>query len=282
MYDMELKGRSQFRQTGCNRKLVVAYDGTGYKGFQLQKDQPTIQGAIESALARILSGKVRIYGASRTDAGVHALGQVANFRTESPIRCHQLQCALNAVMPDAIRIRSVENVDDRFHARYSALSKRYRYRLYTGKVVPPFEHRYVCHVPGLPPSAIDMMDQAAGRLVGMTDMACFMSAGSPVRETRREVFMSRVLSVGEEAHFVVEATGFLRHSVRTMVDTLLRIGRGRLTIEDLDKIVRSGRREKSGPPAPAKGLFLEDVAYSGSGSPKTDEDIRSDAPDLHD
>lgn len=247
-----------------NVKLTIAYDGTEFHGWQIQSSKPTIQGAITEVLRRVTEEAIVLHGAGRTDAGVHALGQVAHFKTRSELSPAEFQRALNALLPPAIRIVAAEEVGPDFHARWQSLSKTYRYRIYRGRVVPPTEWRYVLHYPF--PLDLDPMRQACGLFVGTHDFTSFAaSAGSEEedqeRTSVREIFETQLSEAGEELHFTVRGKSFLRYMVRKMVGTLLDVGRGRLQPADITRLYELRDRSKSGPTVPAQGLWMVSVEY---------------------
>jgi tRNA pseudouridine38-40 synthase len=231
-------------------KITIAYDGTDFHGWQIQSsDKPTIQGEISSVLRRLTQENVMLNGAGRTDAGVHALGQVASFRTQSGLSAGEFQRALNALLPASIRIVGAEEVGPDFHARWSALEKIYRYRLYRGKVVPPAIWRYVLHYPF--PLDEDAMRIAASRYVGPHDFAAFAaSTGSEdddkERSTVREIYASDLVRSedGEE-----------------LVYTVLDVGRGKLVPNDIPRLYQLRDRSKSGPTVPPQGLCMVRVMH---------------------
>ena len=250
-------------------KLTIAYDGTDFHGWQVQTNKPTIQGEITNILGRLTQERVLLYGAGRTDAGVHAVGQVASFKTLSPLSASEFQRALNALLPPTIRIVAVDEVGPPFHARWSARGKIYRYRIYRGKVVPPMIWRYVLHYPF--PLDEDAMRDAAARFAGVHDFASFAaSTGSEdddrERSTEREVFSSELgrSADNEELVFTVSGRSFLRYMVRKMVGTLLDIGRGKLTPDDIERLYELRDRSKSGPTVPAQGLVMVAVVHEES------------------
>jgi tRNA pseudouridine38-40 synthase len=247
-------------------KLTIAYDGTDFHGWQIQAGKPTIQGEIVGTLRRLTQENIAIHGAGRTDAGVHALGQVASFRTQTALSTGDLQRALNALLPPTIRIVAVEETGPDFNARWSASAKTYNYRLYRGKVVPPAIWRYVLHYPF--PLDEDRMRDAAARLVGAHDFASFAaSTGSEdddkERSTVREIYSTEMArsADNEELVFTVRGRSFLRYMVRKMVGTLLDVGRGRLVPEDIDRLYELKDRSKSGPTVPAQGLCMVSVEH---------------------
>lgn len=259
-----------------NFKLIIAYDGTDYRGWQIQPGQPTIQGVLTDVLQRITQEAITLYGAGRTDAGVHALGQVASFKTGSELRADDFQRALNALLPPAIRVCAAEEAGPDFHARWQARAKTYRYRIYRGRVVPPFRWRYVLHDPW--PLDFAAMAEAARYFQGDHDFTSFAaSTGSEEddrnRMTERSVYGSDLVRVpaaanaelaaagGEEWVYVVRGKSFLRHMVRKIVGTLLEVGRGRLAPVEIDRLFALRDRCCSGPTAPPQGLCLHSVEY---------------------
>jgi tRNA pseudouridine38-40 synthase len=245
-------------------KLIIAYDGTDFHGWQMQSNKPTIQGEIVNVLRRITQESVQLHGAGRTDAGVHALGQIGSFRTQSTLSAGEFQRALNALLPPTIRIVAAEEVGPDFNARWSARGKIYRYRLYRGKVVPPMLWRYVLHYPF--PLDEDAMRDASARFVGMHDFASFAaSTGSEEddkeRSTEREIYSTELVrsSDQEELVFTVRGRSFLRYMVRKIVGTLLDVGRGKLKPDDIDRLYELKDRSKSGPTVPPQGLCMVSV-----------------------
>ena len=247
-------------------KLTTAYDGTDFHGWQIQANKPTVQGEIVSVLRRLTQENTQLLGAGRTDAGVHALGQVASFRTQSALSAMEFQRALNALLPPTIRIVEMEETGPDFSARWSAKGKIYRYRIYRGKVVPPLLWRYVLHYPF--PLDEEAMKAAAARFVGLHDFTSFAaSTGSEdddkERNMLREIFAAEVQRIegGEELWFTVHGRSFLRYMVRKMVGTLLEVGRGKLTPGDIDRLYEIKDRSKSGPTVPPHGLFMVKVDH---------------------
>jgi tRNA pseudouridine38-40 synthase len=247
-------------------KLTIAYDGTDFHGWQMQTNKPTVQGEIVTVLRRLTQENVALLGAGRTDAGVHALGQVGSFRTQSSLSALEFQRALNALLPPSIRIVGLEETGPDFSARWSAKGKIYRYRIYRGKVVPPLLWRYVLHYPF--PLDEDSMRDAAARFVGLHDFTSFAaSTGSEdddkERNMQREIFSTELKRTedGEELWFTVHGRSFLRYMVRKMVGTLLEVGRGKLSPSDIDKLYELKDRSKSGPTVPPHGLFMVKVDH---------------------
>jgi tRNA pseudouridine38-40 synthase len=247
-------------------KLTIAYDGTDFHGWQIQANKPTVQGEIVSVLRRLTQENIQLHGTGRTDAGVHALGQVGSFRTQSALSPLEFQRALNALLPPTIRIVGSEETGPDFSARWSAKGKVYRYRIYRGKVVPPMLWRYVLHYPF--PLDEDAMRDAAARFVGTHDFSSFAaSTGSEEddkeRNMEREIFSTELKSAadGEELWFTVHGRSFLRYMVRKMAGTLLDVGQGKLKPEDIDRLYELKDRSKSGPTVPPQGLFMVRVDH---------------------
>lgn len=248
-------------------KLTIAYDGTDFHGWQFQPNQPTIQGEIVNVLRRLTQENIHFHGSGRTDAGVHALGQVGSFKTKSSLSAQEFQRALNALLPASIRIMAAEEVGPDFNARWSAIGKIYRYRIYRGKVLPPMLWRYVLHYPY--PLDEDAMRDAAARFVGTHDFASFAaSTGSEdddkERSTEREIYSTELTRTpdGEELVFTVHGRSFLRYMVRKMVGSLLDVGRGKLLPEDINRLYELKDRSKSGPTVPPQGLFMVEVQHN--------------------
>jgi len=242
-------------------KLTLAYDGTNYVGWQRQASGTSIQGLLEEALAELEGHDVTVHGAGRTDAGVHALGQVASFTLERQIDPGILARAVNARLPPDVRVLSAAAVPEAFHARFSAIRKRYRYRFSDAAVLSPFERSYVWHVSGV--LDVGVMDEAARCLEGRHDFAAFASAGGTTRSTERTM-ISATVGRAADALVIFEITGdgFLRHMVRAIAGTLVDIGHGRRPRESIDRVLASRDRAQAGPTAPARGLFLVEVEYA--------------------
>jgi len=246
-------------------RLTIAYDGTRYAGWQVQRSdgrKPTIQGTVERCLKRILRERVRVVGSGRTDAGVHALAQVAHVKTRSRLPVDRVRRSLNALVPKDIAIMDVREADRTFHARFDAVRKRYRYRLFTGSVVPPFLRRYVHHVRH--PLNIAAMRREAAALRGAHDFRAFTRAASVRGRTIRRITGVRVQRGGDELVIELEGEGFLHTMVRSIVGTLIDVGRGRLPAGTVGRALRSKTQGLAGMTAPAKGLALVSVAYGRS------------------
>jgi len=242
-----------------NVKLKLAYDGTEFYGWQLQPSHRTVQGLVQGRLREMLGEPVELAGAGRTDAGVHASGQVASFRTESQIPMEAFTKGLNAILPPDVRVLSGEEVPPEFHAQKSALGKAYRYQIFVGEVCPPFQYRYVHHEAR--PLDAEAMRKGAALLEGEHDFSAFQSTGSDVKTSVRTIHKAEILEAKGLLEFRIEGSGFLRHMVRTAVGTLLEVGRGANPPEWVQEILEGRSRAAAGPTAPAKGLFLVRVDY---------------------
>jgi tRNA pseudouridine38-40 synthase len=247
-------------------KLTLAYDGTSFVGWQRQARGDSVQGLLEAALGILDQAPVTVAGSGRTDAGVHALGQVASVRLERGFEPGTLLRAVNAHLPQTIRILRVEEVPSAFHARFSARAKTYRYRIWNGPIASPFERAYVWHVPS-PALDAEAMAAAAALLEGEHDFSAFQGTGAPTGSAVRRLFSSRIETSPITGHdgalitYEVCGSGFLRHMVRNVVGTLVEIGRGRRAAPAMREILASKARAEAGPTAPAAGLFLVQVFY---------------------
>lgn len=273
----------EFAPAPQNWKLTLAYDGTDYCGWQIQPGELTIQGELQAALGRITGEQPLPQGSGRTDAGVHALGQVASFPLLAPIPADNLRRALNRTLPAAIRVLAAEVVPTAFHARHSATAKTYEYRVFREVLCPPFLARYV-HACSWPMD-LEKMQKAARLLEGEHDFLSFAAtdpdlAGrtaptDSVCETKtsvRTIFSShweqQQSECGELLVYRVRGSGFLHHMVRNLVGTLLDVGRGRTSAENIPRIIAARARAAAGPTAPAQGLFLHSVEYGTKESPQ--------------
>jgi tRNA pseudouridine38-40 synthase len=253
-----------------NLRLILSYDGAEFAGWQVQPGRTTVQGALASAIGRLSGENVLPQGSGRTDAGVHALAQVASFATASAIPMENWMRALNDILPASIRVLEVTEAAPGFHARKSARAKTYRYRMHRGAICPPFLARYVWHYPY--PLDESAMIAAAGVVVGEHDFTSF-AAVDPERVERmaaeennhttnvRTVFSSSWTREGEELIYTIRGSGFLHHMVRNLVGTFLLVGKGTVSLEDLRHILGARERTAAGPTAPASGLYLLDVEY---------------------
>lgn len=253
-----------------NLKLILSYDGADFAGWQVQPGRTTVQGALASAIGRLSAENVLPQGSGRTDAGVHALAQVASFRTASAIPAENWVRALNDILPASIRVLEVTEAELEFHARKSARAKTYRYRIHRGTICPPFLARYVWHFPY--PLEESAMIAAAGVVVGEHDFTSF-AAVDPERVERmaaeenthttnlRTIFSSTWTREGDELIYTVRGSGFLHHMVRNLVGTFILLGKGTVTLEDFRRILEARERTTAGPTAPASGLYLVGVEY---------------------
>jgi tRNA pseudouridine38-40 synthase len=245
-----------------NLKLTIQYDGTEYVGWQRQENGPSIQSLFEDALERIEGARVVVHGAGRTDAGVHALAQVATVQLSVAVEPPRLARALNATLPRQVRVLAVEEADPAFHARFSATGKVYEYRIINAPLVSPFLHRYVWHI--AQPLELEAMREGAAVLIGQHDFAAFRGAGSPVASTVRTVrAIEWTAGGGYDRPLVmrIEGDGFLRHMVRNIMGTLVEVGSGRCPASEIGGILGSRDRIRAGPTAPPEGLFLVRVIY---------------------
>ncbi len=266
-------------------RITVAYDGTDFIGWQRQAEGTSIQGALEAAVGALDERDVTVIGAGRTDAGVHALGQVAAFRIERPMAADAVVRALNARLPETVRVLEAAEAPASFHPQFDARAKTYRYRIWNASAMSPFERRYAWHLPGA--LDVDAMQAAARLIEGEHDFAAFQGGGSDVATTVRTVFSSQIRAGSHLAprtphpaprtshpaprtphpvlwEYEITGSGFLRHMVRTLVGTLVEVGRRREPIEWVGRVIESRDRAAAGQTAPAQGLFLVGVDYTGA------------------
>lgn len=241
-------------------KLVIEYEGTHYLGWQVQPNGQTIQSVIQDCLKRLTGESSQLIGSGRTDAGVHALGQVAHFKTESRMDANTFQRALNSLLPKDIVIRRAEEVEAEFHARRSAKSKVYEYRILNRTTPPAIDRQYIWYIPQK--LNLDEMKKATHSLVGEHDFSAFRSVGSSARSSVRNILQADwKRGKGGHLRFEIEATGFLKQMVRAIVGTLVEVGRGKISAQEFKRILDSKDRKEAGPTAPARGLFLKEVKY---------------------
>lgn len=254
-------------------KITLQYDGTNYQGWQVQPDGTTIQGLVEEAVSRITGVHVSVTAAGRTDAGVHAIEQVASADIATRLGGETLKMALNSLLPRDVRVLSVTDALPDFHARHSAVRKRYVYFIANGQDVSVFAERYVWHL--RQPLDLEAMSSSAQCMVGRHDFAAFRGSGCGARDTVREVYSAGVELIEEPVFFSfvlpgkfvrisVEADGFLRHMVRNIAGTLVEAGRGKTAPAGVAAVLEGRDRRRAGPTAPARGLFLERVYYTAS------------------
>ncbi len=271
-----------------NWKLTLSYDGTDFHGWQVQPGKPTIQGELQAALGRITGETPLPQGSGRTDAGVHAMAQVASFLLHAPIPPQNLQRAFNRTLPPAIRVLDACVVPGSFHARHSAIAKTYEYRVFRGAICPPFLARYVYSYPL--PMDVELLEKSARLFEGEHDFQSFAASdpdlahregleqtdsaaesapatpphvvhGSTVRRIYSSSWDGRQADTGEMLVYRVRGSGFLHHMVRNLVGTMLDVARGYLRLEDIPEILAAQSRAAAGPTAPARGLFLYSVEY---------------------
>ena len=250
-------------------KFTLAYDGTGFVGWQRQAEGESVQGVLEDVLARFDGAPVTVHGAGRTDAGVHALGQVATVRLATPVPTATLVRAVNAQLPEAVRVLAVDEVPDDFHARFSATSKTYRYLINHAPVALPMTRAYAWHLPG--PLDVMAMRRGARHLLGTHDFSAFRSVGGGSPDSVRTMSRAEVLLLPPQTHLWggsqellaidVSADGFLRHMVRAIAGTLVEVGRGWRDPADVATLVAGASRADAGATAPPHGLFLMRVDY---------------------
>jgi len=243
-----------------NIRLLIEYDGTNYHGWQVQPNALTIQEVIEKKIEVMTQQRVRLIASGRTDAGVHALGQVANFKTTSAIPVEGFQRGLNSLLPPDIIVKSAEEVDTQFHAQHGAKRKTYRYVTLNREVPSAISRNYSWHLPV--PLDVQAMQKASSLLLGRQDFSSFQGANADTEDPVREVYRAE-WSIEEKnfLHFTIEADGFLKHMVRNIVGTLAEVGRGELSVQDFERILGARDRRQAGVTAPAQGLFLVEVKY---------------------
>ncbi|AIH04266.1 MULTISPECIES: tRNA pseudouridine(38-40) synthase TruA [Thermodesulfobacterium] len=245
-----------------NIRLFIAYDGTNYLGWQIQPKGPTVQGVIQEVLSKILGHKVTLKASGRTDAGVHALHQVAHFLTTSDRPLEIIFKALNSLLPKDISVWKVEEVDFKFHAQKHAYKKTYVYQIYNYPIKNPLLRLYSWWVPE--PLDLEAMKSCLPLIIGEKDFASFRKAGTEVKTTVRTIYqatLERSLENSNMIVFTIEGRGFMRYMVRNLVGALVEVGKGRLTVEDFENILNAKDRKVAPPPAPPQGLILKKVEY---------------------
>ena len=239
--------------------LKIEYDGTAYSGWQIQPNGITVQEVIEKAVFELTNEKVTLTGSGRTDSGVHAQGQVAHFDTKSSIPAEKFAPALNSLLPGDVKIIYSKQVGDDFHARFSAKKKTYCYRAYESEQPRPLKDRYMTKLN----FKVDheKMNQAAQKFIGKHDFACFLASGSDVKDTVREIYFAKVERFNEDVVFTVCGNGFLYNMVRIMMGTLVKVGVGKMSVEDVESLIKSKERGKAGITMQPQGLTLLSVEY---------------------
>lgn len=243
-----------------NFKIIIEYDGTNYHGWQRQKDERSVQQEIEKAILSLTARQVVLCASGRTDAGVHACGQVANFRCETELAPEVIQKGLNSLLPADIVIKECRCVDDAFHARYDARSKLYHYKMLNRSLPPAIGRQYALYIRR--ELNTDAMRLAMTHIIGSHDFKAFEGTGSPRSHTIRNVMAAELTEKADgQVTFKIEADGFLRFMVRNIVGTLIDVGLGKTTPEEFKKILESRDRSRAGATAPPHGLFLMEVKY---------------------
>ena len=243
-----------------NFKIILQYEGTRYQGWQKQEStQNTIQGKLERLLTRLAGAPVEIQASGRTDAGVHAYGQTANFHMDTELSPQELMERINEYLPEDIGVIAIEEVPERFHSRLNAKGKTYRYRVLNSAVPHIFDRRYVYVCPEK--LDVDAMKQAAARLCGTHDFKAFTSAKTSRKSTVRSLDSIDIERTGDEIWFSFSGNGFLFHMVRILMGTLLEVGSGKRRAEEMTALLGNGKREEAGPLVPACGLALMKVRY---------------------
>ncbi|MDR3566744.1 MAG: tRNA pseudouridine(38-40) synthase TruA [Syntrophobacteraceae bacterium] len=249
---------------GRNIKLILEYDGRGYHGWQRQAGSLTIQEVIESRLGVMFGQRVAVSASGRTDSGVHAKGQVVNFRTGTKLTVEQILKGLNSLLPHDIVVLDAQEADHSFHSRFSAISKIYEYHVLNRPVSSALLRNHVWHVRAT--LALSPMRECLGRICGRNDFSAFMASGSEVSSTSRTMLRAELQQIGpDRLKFTYEADGFLRHMVRNLTGTIVEVGKGKKTTEDFERIIKSRDRRQAGITAPGYGLYLITVNYGQNG-----------------
>lgn len=242
-----------------NIKLTIEYDGKEFNGWQKQPNKLNIQGTIENAIKQITGGEVELNASGRTDAGVHAYAQVANFKTNSNLPIEKFPLAINSKLKKSIIIKSAEEVDERFHSRLTCKRKTYRYVInnsYTGTAI---YRNLECHIPTK--LNVEDMEKAASYFEGEHDFKAFKASGTSSKSSVRTIYKANVYSQNEKIYIELTGNGFLYNMVRIIAGTLVEVGLGKIKIEDIPEIINEGKREKAGKTLPAHGLYLLNVEY---------------------
>ncbi len=241
-----------------NIKLVIEYDGTNYAGWQQQKKEVTVQETLKIAIEKVVNEKITLHGAGRTDAGAHALGQVANFKTKSTIPTRKLVQAINFYLPKDIVVKSTRNVSEKFHSQYNAKSKIYRYTILNNNIGSAINRNFCHHYNG--DLNIEKMQKASKHIIGRHDFSTFKSKPDNTNNIRT-IKRLKIKKKGRYLLFTIEADGFLYKMVRSIVGTLLEVGKEKMTIKEFKSILKSRSRSLAGTTVPARGLCLLRVKY---------------------
>ncbi len=243
-----------------NIKMAIKYDGSRYKGFQRLKDNDlTIQGKIEAVLSKMTDEEIEIIGSGRTDMGVHAYGQVVNFKTNSTISIEKMKTYLYEYLPEDIVVKNIEEVDERFHSRYNAKSKVYLYKIYNGKYHDPFLRKYTTHI--TKELDIEAMKKASQYLIGEHDFTSFASSKSKKKSNVRTIYSISISKKDDIIDIYIEGNGFLYNMVRIIAGALIDVGVNRKSPEDIKVMLENKDRVSASDTAPAKGLYLYKVSY---------------------
>ena len=240
-------------------KITVSYLGTNYCGWQTQKNGTSVQSVLENAFSKLFGAKTAVTGSGRTDAGVHALGQVAHFDAETSIPAEKIPFAINTMLPEDVRVLSCEEVSPDFHARFQAKEKTYVYKLYLSPHLNPLKNATAENI--CVPLDFAEMEKAARFIEGTHDFRCFEASGSSVKDTVRTVEKVEIIKNGEDVEIRVTGNGFLYNMVRILTGTLVAAGTGAMTTADVMQVLEQKDRKLAGPTAPAQGLFLQQVKY---------------------
>lgn len=240
-------------------KLIVAYDGTNYNGFARQPNGTTIVETLEEAVEKIVQHKVYILGAGRTDTGVHAKGQCCIFDSDTKVPVERLAKAINSKLPMDIAVQSVEKVSDDFHPRFGAKRKTYRYQILNSKQRDPFSYKYALMYPY--EVNLEKMKAAAEKMVGTHDFKCFCAAKTDVKDTVRTIYDIQIYQQDDLISVDICGNGFLYNMVRIIIGTLLKVNEGKLTVDDITRIIESKDRNLAGPTAPPQGLTMLKIIY---------------------
>jgi tRNA pseudouridine38-40 synthase len=242
-------------------KITISYDGASFSGYQVQPSKRTVQLELEKALSKMHKGQqVKVTSSGRTDAGVHAIGQVCHFDSALNIATEAWKKALNALLPDDIQVKSAEEVEATFHARFDTTGKEYRYKIWRGKDPNIFQRKYMYHYPY--ELDISAMKEASKQFLGTHDFTSFCAANTDVKDKIRSIYDISIIEEGNEVVLTFRGNGFLYNMVRILVGTLLEVGNGKIKVSEIDEIIAGKNRAKAGKTAPPQGLYLWQVFYN--------------------